>query len=51
MWYHRFVDPGDPSRLYLAQPVSQGEVLHERPVYAATYGQAEERYEPTGLRP
>ena len=47
----RFRDPADPSRLYLAQPVPQSEVLQERPVYAPDYGKPEEPYESTGLRP
>ena len=46
-----FVDPGDPSTLYLAQPVAAGDVLREQPVYAADYGKEEDRYESTGLRP
>jgi hypothetical protein len=47
----RFRDPADPSRLYLAQPVAQGDTLQQRPVYAPEYGKPEEPYESTGLRP
>jgi hypothetical protein len=45
-----FVDPNDPSRVYLAQPVDESQRLSYQPKYAATYGH-EERYEDMQLRP
>ncbi|EFJ42856.1 hypothetical protein VOLCADRAFT_97016 [Volvox carteri f. nagariensis] len=47
-----FVDPNDPSTVYLAQqqPVDESLRLSSGPRYAANYGQ-DEVYEPTGLRP
>lgn len=47
---HRFVDPNDPSTIYLSQPVDESQRLSYQPVYAANYGK-EEKYEPMGLRP
>ena len=47
----RFVDPNDPSTVYLAQqPVDESQRLASAPRYAANYGQ-DEVYEPMGLRP
>jgi len=46
----RFVDPNDPSTIYLSQPVDDSQRLSYQPVYAANYGK-EEKYEPMGLRP
>ncbi|GIL86766.1 hypothetical protein Vretimale_15646 [Volvox reticuliferus] len=46
-----FVDPHDPSTIYLAQqPVDESQRLASAPRYAANYGE-DEVYEPTGLRP
>jgi hypothetical protein len=45
-----FVDPNDPTRVYLAQPVDDSQRLNYQPTYAANYGH-EERYEPMNLRP
>ncbi len=45
-----FVDPSDPTRVYLAQPVDDSQRLSYQPTYAANYGQ-EERYEDMQLRP
>jgi hypothetical protein len=45
-----FVDPNDPSTIYLSQPVEESQRLSYQPVYAANYGK-EEKYEPIGLRP
>jgi WW domain-binding protein 2 len=42
---HALVDPNDPTRLYLTQPVGEDARLSEAPVYAANYG-ADEEYEP-----
>lgn len=46
----RFVDPNDPSTVYLSQPVDESQRLHYQPTYAANYGAAE-KYEPMNLRP
>lgn len=40
-----FVDPNDPTTVYLTQPVGEDQRLKEQPKYAATYG-ANEKYEP-----
>lgn len=40
----RFVDPSDPSKVYLTQP-SQQDARVEPPVYATNYGE-DEKYEP-----
>eukprot|EP01025_Chloroclados_australasicus_P029046 TRINITY_DN2886_c0_g1_i1.p1 TRINITY_DN2886_c0_g1~~TRINITY_DN2886_c0_g1_i1.p1 ORF type:complete len:223 (+),score=33.62 TRINITY_DN2886_c0_g1_i1:102-770(+) len=45
-----FVDPNDPTRVFLTQPVDESCRLPVAPVYAANYGQPE-TYEPMGLRP
>jgi len=45
-----FVDPNDPSTIYLSQPVDDSQRLSYQPVYAANYGK-DEKYEPMGLRP
>ncbi len=45
-----FVDPNDPSKVFLTQPVDERERI-PAPVYAPEYGQPEEPYRPTGLRP
>ena len=50
MFACRFVDPNDPSTIYLSQPVDESQRLSYQPVYAANYGK-EEKYEPMGLRP
>lgn len=47
----RFVDPNDPSTIYLSQPVDESQRLSYQPVYAANYGKEEKPYEPMGLRP
>lgn len=47
---HRFVDPSDPSTVYLTQPTSEEQRLNYTPAYAPNYGQ-DEKYEPMGLRP
>lgn len=44
-----FVDPNDPTTLYLSQPVQQQ--LPEQPRYSPLYGQDDAPYEGTGLRP
>jgi len=41
----RFVDPNDPSQLFLASPVTQEQRLTEQPKYAADYGKAEAQYQ------
>lgn len=47
-----FVDPNDPSTVYLSQPVGEAQRLSQQPVYAANYGREEdEMYEDMGLRP
>jgi WW domain-binding protein 2 len=47
-----FVDPNDPSTIYLAQPVGDSDRLpHPAPRYAPNYGRDDERLEGTGLRP
>jgi hypothetical protein len=46
----RFVDPNDPSTIYLSQPVDESQRLDYQPVYAANYGK-DEKYEPMNLRP
>lgn len=40
-----FVDPNDPTTIYLTQPVGEGQRLQEQPRYASNYG-ADEAYEP-----
>lgn len=45
-----FVDPNDPSKLFLTQPVDDKQRI-PAPVYSPQYGQPEPAYEPTGLRP
>ena len=40
----RFLDPSDPSKVYLTQP-SQQDARAEPPVYATNYGE-DEKYEP-----
>lgn len=39
------VDPSDPSKIFLTQPVGDADRLPEAPVYASNYGQ-DEKYEP-----
>eukprot|EP01024_Parvocaulis_polyphysoides_P050418 TRINITY_DN4907_c0_g3_i1.p1 TRINITY_DN4907_c0_g3~~TRINITY_DN4907_c0_g3_i1.p1 ORF type:complete len:232 (-),score=35.73 TRINITY_DN4907_c0_g3_i1:448-1107(-) len=39
-----FVDPNDPTHVYVTQPVDDSQRLQQTPVYAANYGQ-EETYE------
>jgi hypothetical protein len=39
-----FLDPKDPTKIYLTQPVDESTRLTENPTYAQNYGQ-EERYE------
>jgi hypothetical protein len=47
-----FVDPNDPSTIFLAQPVGEGDRLaRPAPAYAANYGKDESYVEGTGLRP
>jgi hypothetical protein len=47
-----FVDPSDPSTVYLTQPVDESaRLLHPAPAYAASYGKDEAYTEGTGLRP
>lgn len=47
-----FVDPSDPSTVYLTQPVDESSrLLHPAPAYAANYGSDERYTEGTGLRP
>eukprot|EP00195_Chlamydomonas_chlamydogama_P002390 CAMPEP_0202922856 /NCGR_PEP_ID=MMETSP1392-20130828/78143_1 /ASSEMBLY_ACC=CAM_ASM_000868 /TAXON_ID=225041 /ORGANISM="Chlamydomonas chlamydogama, Strain SAG 11-48b" /LENGTH=224 /DNA_ID=CAMNT_0049616509 /DNA_START=50 /DNA_END=724 /DNA_ORIENTATION=+ len=36
-----FVDPSDPTKIYLSQPVDESQRLPDRPKYAANYGQDE----------
>lgn len=48
--HQAFVDPNDPSTVYLTQPVDNSQRLNQQPVYAPNYG-VDERYEPMGLRP
>lgn len=40
-----FVDPADPSQIYLTQPLDDSDQLPSAPVYASNYG-SDERYEP-----
>lgn len=42
---HAYVDPNDPTSLYLTQPFGEDARLLNTPVYASNYG-AEEKYEP-----
>jgi hypothetical protein len=44
------VDPSDPSKIFLTQPVGEADRLPEAPVYASNYGQ-DEVYEPMERRP
>lgn len=47
-----FVDPNDPSTVYLTQPVDESaRLLQPAPAYAANYGRDEAYGEGTGLRP
>ncbi|KAF8063821.1 satP [Scenedesmus sp. PABB004] len=46
-----FVDPNDPSTVYLSAPVAESARLSYAPRYAANYGADDEPYESTGLRP
>eukprot|EP00882_Tetradesmus_deserticola_P017096 GHRQ01018294.1.p1 GENE.GHRQ01018294.1~~GHRQ01018294.1.p1 ORF type:complete len:140 (+),score=22.14 GHRQ01018294.1:76-495(+) len=41
----RFVDPNDPSTVYLSQPAAESQRLQYQPTYAPNYGQ-DEKYEP-----
>lgn len=51
-WFCRFVDPNDPSRIYLTTPVEDSERLPTAPVYAANFSQTQnETYQDLGLRP
>eukprot|EP00879_Flechtneria_rotunda_P001965 GHRR01002139.1.p1 GENE.GHRR01002139.1~~GHRR01002139.1.p1 ORF type:complete len:214 (+),score=59.35 GHRR01002139.1:188-829(+) len=45
-----FVDPNDPSTVYLSQPVDESQRLQYQPTYAANYGQ-DEKYQSMDLRP
>eukprot|EP00884_Botryococcus_braunii_P021645 jgi/Botrbrau1/8164/Bobra.357_2s0010.1 len=45
-----FIDPSDPSKVFLTQPVADKERI-PAPVYSSQYGQPEPAYESTGLRP
>ncbi len=48
----RFVDPNDPSQIYLTTPVKDSERLPTAPVYAANFSQTQhESYQDMGLRP
>ena len=47
----RFVDPNDPTQLYLASPVADEQRLTEQPKYAAEYGKAEAQYQDMNIRP
>eukprot|EP00882_Tetradesmus_deserticola_P002287 GHRQ01002441.1.p1 GENE.GHRQ01002441.1~~GHRQ01002441.1.p1 ORF type:complete len:213 (+),score=79.22 GHRQ01002441.1:234-872(+) len=40
-----FVDPNDPSTVYLSQPAAESQRLQYQPTYAPNYGQ-DEKYEP-----
>jgi hypothetical protein len=40
-----FVDPNDPSTIYLSQPAAESQRLQYQPAYAPNYGQ-DEKYEP-----
>ena len=40
----RFIDPSDPSTVFLTQPVGEEQRRADMPRYAANYGQ-EEKYE------
>jgi hypothetical protein len=42
---YRFVDPNDPSTIYLSQPAAESQRLQYQPTYAPNYGQ-DEKYEP-----
>lgn len=44
MAHTAFVDPNDPTNIYLTQPISDDQKLKEQPKYAANYG-ADEKYE------
>ncbi|CAL5228893.1 g12110 [Coccomyxa viridis] len=47
-----FVDPNDPSQIYLTTPVKDSERLPTAPVYAANFSQTQhESYQDMGLRP
>lgn len=41
----RFVDPADPSTIFISQPVDDSQRLPSQPKYAQNYGQ-DEAYEP-----
>lgn len=41
-----FVDPSDPSTVYITQPVGEAQRLKERPRYAANYGKDDAPYQP-----
>lgn len=45
-----FVDPNDPTTVYLVQPADDVHRLTQQPKYAANYGQ-DEKYEDMGWRP
>jgi len=48
----RFVDPNDPSQIYLTTPVKESERLPTAPVYAANFSNTQnESYQDLGLRP
>jgi hypothetical protein len=49
---HRFVDPNDPSKVYLTSPVRDADRIPTAPQYAPNFQQTQhERYEDMGLRP
>ena len=44
---HRFVDPSDPSKVFLTSPVDEAHRAPSAPVYAPNYAATQhERYEP-----
>ena len=48
----RFVDPNDPSRVFLTSPVPDSQRIPTVPQYAPNFQQTQnERYEDMGLRP
>jgi len=50
MVHTAFVDPSDPTKVFLSQPVEEEKRLKDPPVYAPNYGK-DGAYEPMNLRP
>ncbi len=43
---HRFVDPSDPTKIYLTQPYTEDQRLPEAPTYAKVLDSDGHKYEP-----